>query len=233
MASLARIAVFGLFGLAAPTVLALCNQTLNGLGPCVSCRSAFTFSYYSSPTLGCVACGGACILFRIAEGDEGSSETLYVPDASYTGYLLSVASPQILDIASRNPWAAATLIALRELGSTAELRNGTTVLSVMPTEDSVRTLLDGNRMLAQSLAIPIEVRGRVLYRLERGPGPRAALHMSSVVVDDAGRLQFKAYPDIVVSFAEGDDSAQRDPSSGVHTELRDAPSLIATSWRVQ
>lgn len=204
---------------------ALCTWQYNSWQGCVSCREWGQAYIKDYNTNNCSPCSGWCRAYLV-EGDSEKSvgKVEFVPDASALDRQLNIDASQLQAIAIRNPWAASVLYTLQQHSAVTELRNGTTVLATIPTEEAVVALLAGDASVLQSMQAPAGINARVSHRLERGPGEVARLYLASFTVDSEDRMMFKVYPDVVVEMFEP--GAARLPSAKM------AGSLIARTWKV-
>jgi hypothetical protein len=122
------------------------------------------------------------------------------PCLAQAGHAASDAS--LADMATTNPWAAWALIALRESRSLSHVGSGEMPLPRFPSADAVHALLAGDRAAANALAPLASHKGRVAWHVEPAPDGKPRLALSSVVVDDDGRVMFKVYRDIEVDVAD-------------------------------
>lgn len=213
-------AVLGLMlGLASlPSMAQLCTAHIDQwTGKCVGGCSGF-YAYkatcYGCNT--CVLCGGCIPLGPQDAAAAKATDAQSLPVVLATGEMLAIPDAEIRRIAVANPWIAASIIALRDMGSNAVLAAGDAHFSRGPTEASIAYMLDGGAdpVAVDRSMLPFSegFHARTTWRLERGPGPDDRLLMSSGVIDPSGRLLYRVYPDITLTLEEA--STDERPTTG-------------------
>jgi hypothetical protein len=201
-----------------PSMAQLCTAHIDQwTGKCAGGCSGF-YAYkatcYGCNT--CVLCGGCIPLGPQGAAAEKATDAQSLPVVLATGEMLAIPDAGIRRIAVANPWIAASIIALREMGSNAVLAFGDAHFSRGPTEASIAYMLDGGvdpvEVDHSMLPFPEGTHTRTTWRLERGPGPDDQLLMSSGVIDPSGRLLYRVYPDIALTLAEA--STDEQPTKG-------------------
>ena len=214
---------------AAADVSAICTATLVN-GECVGCprdRWAAAASYNSVG--GCLSCSVSCRSYLAAK-DEVVTQA--EPLAGSLSRSVNLTHSQLASMAERNPWAAATLLAIQHTGPLAEVRAGTMAFDKLVTRENFSSLMGG---APNATPLPAGVRARVAYRLERGPGAIATMVVSSFTVDEDERMLYKAYPDVLVEFAESPAASSRSGTGLISRQedsLGDSRSLTAVRWQV-
>jgi hypothetical protein len=215
---------------------ALCSAQINEFGACVGCRSAGPA--YINCGGGCCICSNVCFPFAPSKdavtGDE--SQLILARDRTALQRQVEFADRQVLDIAEQNIWAANTLAALRAMGADANWAGGENVLHAFPTLATVNAILQSGLNapgLEETLTSkPADLRAKVTWHLDRGPGPIARLTLSSFVVDADGRMLYKIYPDIKLTFLE-DEPMQFVSGEEKAMKSVQARNLVLQSWQAQ
>ena len=216
---------------AAADVSAICTSTLVN-GQCVGCpidHWALAASYNSAG--GCLSRSVACRSFAPAKSESVATESERLAGALNRS--VNLTNAQLSDVADRNPWAAATLLAIETTGSLAALEAGNMAFDKLPTKENFSTLLAG---MPNTTPLPNGVRARVSYHLVRGPGEMATMTLSAFTVDEDDRMLYKVYPDVMVEFAETPATPSRGSSEALVSRQDDgvglSRALVATRWQV-
>lgn len=215
-----------------------CDHAWTGI-LCVSCATYPATVAFRAWWWGCTGCISPCKTFITEEAPDATAEAKLAlqRNPAAVSRQLQVTGDQLRDIGARNPWAASILYALEQSGPLADVKAGTSYLTMLPSAASIDAMLAGNDQGARAFASPATVRARVMHRLERGPDTSARLYLSSVVVDDDERVLYKVFPDIVVELYEAPtESVTPMPREGGTLKEAAAPNgirgLVARSWTI-
>lgn len=227
--------ILGTFALLVCTVSSgqlLCNRGYN-CGPCNGGQA------YARTGTSCVACFGICQWYSPGEKESdlapAASNATFVPleGGLYLG--IEFTASQLYEIAARNLWAANAMLDLRSLEGQVDLSHGYLTLIGLPTRATIALADMPIRRVedVSTTVLPLEpgIDARVSWVLSRDAYRDAELRLSSYVADEVGRILYKPYPDVVVSFADiqnAPEAAQdkRQLSEGTRTRL------VARSWIV-
>jgi len=128
---------------------------------------------------------------------------------------VNLTNAQLSDVADRNPWAAATLLAIETTGSLAALEAGNMAFDKLPTKENFSTLLAG---MPNTTPLPNGVRARVSYHLVRGPGEMATMTLSAFTFAETPATPSRGSSEALVS--------RQDDGVGL------SRALVATRWQV-
>ncbi|MBU6484741.1 MAG: hypothetical protein KGR23_08090 [Betaproteobacteria bacterium] len=122
-----------------PSMAQLCTAQIDQwTGKCVGgCSGSYAYKATCHGCNTCVLCGG-CIALGPQDATAGkATDAQSLPVVLATGEMLAIPDAEIRRIAAANPWIAASIIALRDMGSNAVLAVGDAHFSRGPTAASI------------------------------------------------------------------------------------------------